>query len=113
MRVSCKTIITILFSVGTLVHISYLGYFLLYPDLPVMEVSTVKLEDIEFPAVFKICLYNLKHSNQRYRNLGYAGVEEFFSGYSSNYSDLIGWNGFDENGDAIGTVEGNLDFTAK
>ena len=107
MTVSCKTIITILFSVGTLFHISYLGYFLLYPELPEIEVSTVKLEDIEFPVVFKICLYDLQNFNERYQKLGYAGIDEFFSGY--NDSDLIGWNGFDENGDPIATVEGKLD----
>ena len=105
MVVTYQKVITFLFSFATLVHVFYLGYYLFNPDRPEIEISNAKLEDIDFPVVFKICLYDLQNTSQRYNKLGYGEVDSFFSGTSS-YIDLVGWNGFNEYGEQIGTVEG-------
>ena len=108
MVIKYQKIITFLFSVATMAHVFYLGYNLFNPDLPEIEISDVKLEDIDFPVIFKICLYDLQDTSQRYKNLGYGEVDYFFSGYNADNNSLIGWNGFGDNGEPIGTVEGKI-----
>ena len=53
-----------------------------YPDYPSTIAYNKKLEDIEFPISFKLCIRELNNVEKRYRNLGYKSYGDFFKGIS-------------------------------
>ena len=104
MDCTSKKIINFIFSVSFIVHLSYLSFNIINPLYPVIEEYQTKLEDIEFPIVFKICLSDAGDNasvTERYEAVGYGDVDLFFAGdnkYDDMYGDKIyGWSGFYDN----------------
>ena len=94
------------FSVVFLIHISYIVYYILYPELPEIIVSKKNLDEMEFPMTFRICAFELDDTKSRYQLFGYENYGEFFRGSSLHNETLYGWAGHDENGSVLGNVEG-------
>ena len=62
------------------------------------------LRDIDFPAIFKICIlpgFDLAELH----SVGYDSPRKYFNGDSHFNSSIIGWAGHRENGSTYGTVE--------
>ena len=82
---------------------------ILYDDMnapPQVKVYDRKLEDIEFPLIFKICLYEIRNSTLRYQKYGYEDFIHYYRGKSMYHNDSIGWFGHMENGSTIASSEG-------
>lgn len=82
------------------------SYKLANPELPSIREYETNLKDIEFPISFKICLYNLNETYDRYHRLGYEDKMNFFLGRSKYNKSHYGWNGHTEDGATIGPTEG-------
>ena len=104
-------------------HILIIAYGLRFPSIPSVKVYYKEMNNIEFPLIFKLCVRELKHSNQRYMKLGYADEMQFYYGlinpenktYDLNKNSekkIIGWNGH-TNGSSVGSVEGLLSWKTR
>mgnify|MGYP001225323635 FL=1 len=100
--------INVFFSVIFLIHISAIGYDILYPEVPEIVVNKRNLNDIDFPMTFRICAFELDDTVSRYQSFGYDGYQDFFRGKSSFNDTLYGWAGHDQNGSVLGNVEGEM-----
>ena len=100
--------INALFSVIFLIHISAIGYNILYPDVPEIIVSKKNLNEIEFPMTFRICAFDLYDTDSKYKLFGYESYKGFFRGMSMFNDTLYGWAGHDQNGSVLGSVEGDF-----
>ena len=101
-------IIRFLFLLVFFVHVSFIGYFTIYPELPTIEKYRVNLKDIEFPFIFRLCATEKKDKDAKYRRFGYKNVYNFFLGESLYNRSIYGWNGHQENGSTIKGIEGIL-----
>ena len=101
--------LNVLFILTFIIHVSFLVNDLAYPEYPEVHVFKNKLENIEFPLAFRLCLNedSLKRKD-RYKKFGYAWEGSFFRGESMYNSSNIGWGGHTENGSTIAPVEGLL-----
>ena len=71
-----------------LLHIILLIYDEFHPNLPQIEIVEKNLDEIEFPLIFKFCIFETKDDkNDRniFRQLGYKDNEEFFMGFSKGF----------------------------
>ena len=100
--------INVFFSVIFLMHISILGYNILYPEIPEILVSKKNLNEIEFPMTFRICAFELNDTVSRYQSFGYSDYAGFFRGQSMFNNTVYGWAGHDENGSVWGNVAGKI-----
>ena len=98
--------INVFFSVVFLIHISSIGYTILYPEVPDILISKKNLNEIEFPMTFRICAFELNDTKSRYQSFGYEDYAGFFRGESMYNDTVYGWAGHDENGSVLGNVEG-------
>ena len=89
------------------VHVTIICYQSAYPDVPEIFVYKKKLADMDFPLLFKICLFETEETT-RFTNLGYFDVTDYFLGISLYNSSIRGWAGHMENFSTIETVEGKL-----
>ena len=99
--------INLILLVACVVHVSVNGYYILYPELPLIRVLKKSLHDIDFPLAFTLCISEITNSLDRYRDVGYLNYRYFFKGKSMYNSSLHGWSGHTENGSTIASVEGN------
>ena len=102
------TSINVFFSIIFLIHISSIGYFTLYPEVPEIVVSKKNLNEIEFPMTFRLCVFELRDTVSRYQQFGYAHYNDYFRGQSMYNKTLYGWAGHDQNGSVLGNVEGEM-----
>ena len=58
------------------VHVSFIFYYNLYPDVPSMKVYSKSMKNMDFPICFKIC-FNEKEKD-RFKRLGYNYDKMFF-----------------------------------
>ena len=100
--------INFFFSIVFLIHISLIGYYTLYPEVPEIVVSKKNLSEIEFPMTFRICAYKLNDPESRYKSFGYRDYADYFRGRSMFNDTLYGWAGHDQNGSVLGNVEGEM-----
>ena len=91
-----------------IIHISFLGYKSLYPDVPEIIVYKKDLSDISFPLLFRICLFETEYKLIRFKRYGYQNATDFFKGKSGYNSSIFGWAGHMENGSTYGSVFGNF-----
>ena len=91
-----------------LTQLFYVGIGQLSPSKPLTTVEKLILSEIEFPVVFKICVYKDTNEEETFKKIGYQDLEGYFIGQSIFNNSVIGWAGHKENGDAFGTVEGKL-----
>ena len=61
----------IIFSIIFLIHITSIGYNILYPEVPETVVYNRNLKEIDFPMNFRICVHELYNSSSRYQRFGY------------------------------------------
>ena len=84
--------------------------FQLYEQVHPSQTETVledkKLDDIEFPVLFKICFKN-SFDLTKLEEAGYSSVSKYFSGVSKFNKSLYGWAGHTENGTVGEGVSGN------
>ena len=71
------------------------------------ETSTkeVKMEEIEFPVIFKICFKN-SFDLDKVKEAGYKSVWDYFKGESKFNDSLYGWAGHTRNGSVGPGVKG-------
>ena len=99
-------IFNLFFSIIFLIHITFLIYDILNPEVPEIVVYEKNLNEIDFPMNLRICAHELNDKTSRYRKFGYRNVFRWFIG-SSIYNDTLhGWAGHSENGSVLGNVEG-------
>ena len=81
-------------------------YITLHPQDTVMRLEQKKLDDIEFPIIFKICLNPAFRINEL-KQAGYASLWAYFHGWSKYQKPAVyGWAGHHQNGSAISSVKG-------
>ena len=95
-----------IFSLIFIVHVILIGYQALYPEIPDIIVYNKDLSDIDFPVVFKICLFEHENKSGRFEKVGYDSLSSFFHGQSKYNQTNVGWAGHTENGSTLGSVEG-------
>ena len=93
-------------AVSFLVHISYIGYFIVYPDQPDIKVFKTELKNIDFPLSFFLCAKEHENVNARYKKYGYNDIHDFFGGKSMYQDNVIGWKGHKPNGTTFDSFEG-------
>ena len=99
-------IIRLLFLLIFFVHVSFIGYYTVHPELPSIEKHIVDFKDIEFPFIFRLCATEKINKDERYRKIGYKNVYDFFLGESMYNESNYGWNGHQENGSTIKGIGG-------
>ena len=82
---------------GFSVQMSFVVYHLLHP-LPVTTVKEVKLSDLKFPLVLKLCAHVMWEDNLRYEAAGYHDEVGMYLGQSRYDPRHFGWVGHSENG---------------
>ena len=87
------------------VHVIYIGYNNIYPDIPSVRVFKIDLNEILFPISFKICVEDIRENQTRFAELGYLSEWHYFRGQSKYDDKKIGWNGHTENGSTLGSVQ--------
>lgn len=101
-----ETFFNTLFMIACIIHVSFIGYYIINPELPEIKIYSKTLKDIDFPIVFRLCknkLTNLNHS--KYDEIGYKDTKSFFKGISKYNWKHFGWNGHTLNGSVIGSFE--------
>ena len=66
------------------------------PEFTTTSVEYRRLEDIEFPILFKVCL-NPGFSSEKLSQHGYSDLVGYFHGKHSKISSVIGWTGHSAN----------------
>ena len=94
-----------------LIHISIIGYYQLYPTETSTRLSERKLDDLDFPVLFKICL-NPAFNEDKIKEVGYYSLWSYFTGKgrwrNSNGGAVYGWAGHWENGSIVSSIKGEL-----
>ena len=99
-----------IFSITFVIHTSFIGFKIFYPELPNVRVYKRALKDIYFPLAFRICANQKKTDNEKYKKFGYEYYEDFFRGQSMFNKSLVGWGGHYPNGTNIGKVESTVNL---
>ena len=89
------------------VQISYLVSDQISPDQTVSITRDFQLDDIQFPVLFKICI-KPSFNVDELQATGYQNIWKYFIGQSLYNDSLFGWAGHAEDGQTIGSAEGNL-----
>ena len=93
---NARKFLNFLFVFIFVMHIFLLLYFLMNPTIPEIGIFKTHLADIQFPIVFKICLFEAENVTQRYENISYDDVDSFFSGKLTG--KVYGWGDVNETG---------------
>ena len=75
------------------------------PTQTLTHLEETKMEDIDFPVVFKICFKNSFYLDQL-KAAGYNSVWQYFQGVSRFNRSVFGWAGHTENGSIGEGVKG-------
>ena len=94
------------FSIACVVHVAFIGYYIIYPELPEIKIYSRDIKDIAFPLVFRLWAREFQDPDKKYKNIGYDNVMDFFRGQSMYDWKHYGWNGHKEKG---GKVIGSLE----
>ena len=89
------------------VHSAIIGWQQLFPSGTFTHVREKKLDDIEFPAVFKICIDPSANMTEL-KDVGYDLIWHYFTGRSSFNKTIFGWGGHTQDGREIASVEGDI-----
>ena len=93
-----------------LTHISFIGYYELFPMETSTRFSERKLDAIDFPILFKICI-NPAFDDEKLKQFGYSSLWYYFEGrsrWSNKKKRIYGWSGHIENGSTVSSVQGNI-----
>ena len=88
------------------VHVSFILYYNLYPDVPSIKVYSKSMKNMYFPICFKIC-FNEK-GRDRFERLGYLYDQRFFRGENVFNRSIVGWLGHTRNGSTFNDFEGTI-----
>ena len=86
------------------VHVSFIFYYNLYPDVPSIKVYSKSMKNMDFPICFKICFS--EKEKDRFKRLGYNYDKMFFYGENDFNTSIVGWLGHTRNGSIFNTFEG-------
>lgn len=101
-----ETFLNTSFAIACIIHVTFIGYYTIYPELPEIKIYSKDIKDVEFPLVFRICSHDLQDPKGKYKKIGYNGAIEFFRGLSMFDWKNYGWNGHaDKKGSVIGSLE--------
>ena len=92
-------------SLAVSVQIISVLYDFIKPQTTNSETEEIKLENIEFPLLFKICT-NPSFNDSAVEELGYDGIWNYFSGMSRFNNSIYGWAGHTNNSGVRDTVSG-------
>ena len=70
----------------------FIGLHNLNPDETTTRFEARKLDDIEFPVVFRICIYTSLNTDEL-RLAGYKSSWTYFIGQSFHNPNIYGWGG--------------------
>ena len=93
-----------------LIHISFIGYYELFPMETSTRFSERKLDAIDFPILFKICI-NPAFDEEKLQQFGYSSLWSYFKGkssWSNKKKKMYGWSGHSENGSMVSSVKGTM-----
>ncbi len=110
-RISLKILTKLPYIVNTvlgvtcLIHVCMIMYNNLYPKQTRSRVYKKKMNQIEFPLEFLLCV-NQRNETEKYRKVGYLDNGKFFRGYLNKTT--TGWGGLNanDNTSSFGTVKG-------
>ena len=103
---SISSAIHIFTILGFLTHVLVFTYHQLFPQKTSSRLEERKLDDVDFPILFKICL-NPAYDLQKLKDVGYISLWKYFVGTSDRASrKTYGWAGINENGTRYATVAG-------
>ena len=100
--------VNLIFTIVCLIHVSSTLHSTINPPNPEIKVYERALKDISFPILLKVCGKERKDGSKRFRNYGYDGEDDFYSGLSKFNKMIVGWNGHTENGSTIGPLQGKF-----
>ena len=89
-----------------LVHSAIIGWQQLFPSETFNHVREKKLDDIEFPSIFKICI-NPSANLTELKKVGYDNIWNYFIGRSLFNRTIFGWAGHTSEGREMASVEGD------
>ena len=91
----------------SIIHISFIGYNILNPELPEIKHYIKDLKN-DFPISFSLCVEpkNILNVEDRIKELGYEHLLAFYYGRSKFNNGLFGWSGHSKNGSSLMSVEG-------
>ena len=88
-------------------HVLFIGLHNLNPDETITRFEARKLDDIEFPVVFRICIYSSLKKDEL-RLAGYKSSWTYFIGQSVYNPNVYGWAGhFNDTKQTNTSVTGN------
>ena len=105
-----ENILSLILIIICIYHVSRIIYTNIYPDVPEILVYEKNFNQIDFPISFLLCLNEFDNETDRYREVGFKGVQDFFIG-KRNYQNrtlkqrLRGWSGHEVNGTALSLEE--------
>ena len=99
------TFLSTSFTIACLIHVAFIGYYIIYPELPDIKIYSKDLKDITFPLVFRLCAQEHQNPKEKYRKIGYDNSMEFFIGRSMYSWKHYGWNGHKKGNKVIGSLE--------
>ena len=100
--------VNLLFVLACLVHFCYIGYYVVYPEFPTINVYRTDLMDIDFPIAFRFCINEPKDGSLRFKSVGYKKFTYLFYGESMHKTKMFGWRGHFQNGSTFNSVEGRI-----
>ena len=106
MAKSIQLFLNVLFLIIFLVHLSFIGYQSLYPDVPQIVVHKKDLSEVHFPLSIRICLFENDDKGARFQEYGYDDIVDYFLGRSMYNSSIVGWAGHTKNGSTFESVAG-------
>ena len=98
-----------------IIHITFIGYNIKYPDIPSVRVFSKDLRNIkDFPLSFKLCAEEETNMKERYRKFGYDSIYAFYQGRQRmEGGNWFGWAGHGNGNETLGTVLGKIDSSVK
>ena len=99
------TFLSTSFTIACIIHVAFIGYNIIFPELPEIKIYSKNLKDIAFPLVFRLCAQEHQNPDEKYEKVGYENAKEFFIGRSMYDWKHYGWNGHKENGAQRGSLE--------
>ena len=107
MKMNFGFILNFTFAVVCLIHVASILNNFINPANVSVKFYDQKLEDIEFPMTFSVCIDD-KNENEKFQALGYENVHSFYQGQSRHNKSLYGWSGHTEEGLTMMNAEGNI-----
>ena len=89
------------------VHILSIIDAIFYPKLPTIKVYKKKLNKLDFPLSFRVCV-EVNNEATEYQKVGYENKIKFIKGQNKYNNSIIGWAGLKIDGSVFGRVEGQF-----